>query len=113
MLISDIVARTKWCPFVRIDNNNRLHNSLTDGFENSEKMYHCIGNDCMGWRQFHLTHYKGSEEELQGHGFCGYAGKIEVIGKGSSEPFAADEPEKFSEAQRFTFDRRVEYRAGG
>jgi hypothetical protein len=32
----------------------------------------------MGWRQFHLTHYKGSEEELQGHGFCGFAGKIEL-----------------------------------
>jgi hypothetical protein len=25
MLISDTVARTKWCPMVRIDNNNRLH----------------------------------------------------------------------------------------
>ncbi len=78
MLISDKVARTKWCPLVRIDNNNRLHNSLTDGFENSERMYHCIGNDCMGWRQFHLTHYKGSEENLQGHGYCGFAGKIEL-----------------------------------
>jgi hypothetical protein len=78
MLISDKVARTKWCPFVRIDNNNRLHNSLTDGFENSEKMYHCIGNDCMGWRQFHLSHYKGSEENVQGHGYCGFAGKIEL-----------------------------------
>jgi hypothetical protein len=78
MLISDKVARTKWCPFVCIDNNNRLHNSLTDGFENSEKMYHCIASDCMGWRQFHLTHYKGSEENLQGHGCCGHAGKIEL-----------------------------------
>jgi hypothetical protein len=35
------------------------HNSLTDGFQNSKKMYHCIGADCMGWRQFHLSHLKG------------------------------------------------------
>jgi hypothetical protein len=41
-------------------------------------MYHCIGSDCMGWRQFHLTHFKGSEEDLQGHGYCGHAGKIEL-----------------------------------
>ena len=73
MLISD----KKWCPHVRID-NNRLHNSLTGGFSNSEKMNHCIGRDCMGWRQFHLTHYRGGEEELQGHGYCGFAGKIEL-----------------------------------
>ena len=59
MLISNKVARTKWCPFVRIDNNNRKHNTITDGFENTEKMYHCIAGDCMGWRQFHLSHMKG------------------------------------------------------
>lgn len=40
MSASENVARTKWCPFVRIDNNNRLHNTMTDGFQNSEKMYH-------------------------------------------------------------------------
>jgi len=78
MLISDKAARTKWCPFVRIDGDNRLHNTLTDGFESSEKMYHCIGADCMGWRQFHLTHYKGSEKGVQGHGYCGFAGKPEL-----------------------------------
>jgi hypothetical protein len=56
MLISDKTVPDKSCPFVRVDNSNRLHNSLTDGFQNSEKMYHCIGADCMGWRQFHLSH---------------------------------------------------------
>jgi hypothetical protein len=63
---------------VRIDNNYRLHNTRTDGIENSEKMYHCIAGDCMGWRQYHLSHFKGSEGELQSHGYCGYAGKPEL-----------------------------------
>jgi hypothetical protein len=77
MLISNKTAREKWCPFVRLDNNNRLHNSLTDGFQNSEKMYHCIGADCMGWREFHLSHLKGEEGGLEAHGYCGYAGRPE------------------------------------
>jgi hypothetical protein len=78
MLMNESVARTKWCPHVRIDNNNRLHNTLTGGFANSEKMYHCIGSDCMSWRQFHLSHLKGSDENLQSHGYCGLAGKLEL-----------------------------------
>ena len=53
------------------------HNSLTDGFQNSEKMYHCIGADCMGWSEFHLSHLKGEEGSLEAHGYCGYAGRPE------------------------------------
>ena len=78
MLISDSVARAKWCPFVRVDGSNRHHNTMTDGFQNSEKMYHCIAGDCMGWRQYHLSHFKGSSEGLQGHGYCGFAGKPDL-----------------------------------
>jgi hypothetical protein len=52
MSISESVARTRWCPLVRIDNSNRPHNTMTDGFPNSDKMYHCIASDCMGWRQY-------------------------------------------------------------
>jgi len=77
MLMTDKVARAKWCPYVRIDNNNRLHNSLTDGFQNSEKMYHCIGGDCMGWREFQLSHLKGDGAGVESHGYCGYAGRPE------------------------------------
>lgn len=77
MLRCESTARAKWCPHVRIDNNNRLHNTLTGGFANSEKMYHCIGSDCMSWRQFHLSHMKGSREGVQSHGYCGLAGKLE------------------------------------
>ena len=77
MLISEKTAREKWCPFVRVDGGNRLHNSKTDGFQNSEKMYHCIGGDCMGWRQFQLSHLKGDDGSLVAHGYCGYAGRPE------------------------------------
>lgn len=78
MMMTDQIARTKWCPFVRIDSGNRLHNTMTDGFQNSEKMYHCIAGDCMGWRQFHLSHMKGGGDGVVAHGYCGYAGKVEL-----------------------------------
>ncbi|QWG23926.1 hypothetical protein KMZ93_03040 [Bradyrhizobium sediminis] len=78
MSVSESVARTRWCPLVRIDNSNRLNNTMTDGFQNSEKMYHCIAGDCMGWRQYHLSHSKGSEAEVKPHGYCGFAGRPEL-----------------------------------
>jgi hypothetical protein len=77
MLISEKSARAKWCPFVRIDNSNRLHNTMTDGFQDSDKMYHCIAGDCMGWRQYHLSHLKG-DGSVTAHGYCGYAGRAEL-----------------------------------
>lgn len=77
MLMSEEVAREKWCPHVRIDGDNRHHNTMTDGFQNSEKMYHCIAGDCMGWRQFQLSHLKGSDNKVIQHGYCGYAGRPE------------------------------------
>jgi outer membrane protein OmpA-like peptidoglycan-associated protein len=40
----------------------------------------------------------------------GYKGKIEVIAKGESEPFAPDDANKYSEDEIFAFDRRVEYK---
>jgi outer membrane protein OmpA-like peptidoglycan-associated protein len=40
----------------------------------------------------------------------GYAGTIEVVGKGRSEPFAPDDATKYSEDELFAFDRRVEYK---
>jgi hypothetical protein len=78
MLISEKAAHEKWCPFVRIENRNRLYNTMSDGFRNSDAMYHCIGAACMGWRQFHLSHMKGGEGGVTAHGYCGYAGKPEL-----------------------------------
>jgi OOP family OmpA-OmpF porin len=39
----------------------------------------------------------------------GYEGAVEVVGKGKSEPFQADDPASYSDEQRHAFDRRVEY----
>jgi OmpA-OmpF porin, OOP family len=42
----------------------------------------------------------------------GYGGTIDATGLGESQPFAADDPSKYSEEERFAFDRRVEYKIG-
>ena len=78
MLMSEKVARTKWCPMVRTEGNNRHFNTMTDGFANSENVYHCLASDCMGWRQFHISYMKGGADGIQAHGYCGYAGRPEL-----------------------------------
>ena len=77
MLINEKAARTKWCPMVRTEGDNRHFNTLTDGFQSSETVYHCIASDCMGWRQFHLSFTKGSDI-VEAHGYCGFAGRPEL-----------------------------------
>lgn len=39
----------------------------------------------------------------------GYKGKVLVEGKGKSRPFEPDDPTKYTQEERHTFDRRVEY----
>lgn len=39
----------------------------------------------------------------------GYKGVIEVAGMGERAPFVPDDPAKYSEEERYAFDRRVEY----
>ncbi|HZP75478.1 MAG TPA: hypothetical protein VFB45_04995 [Pseudolabrys sp.] len=75
MLTNETTARSKWCPFVRIDNGNRFYNTMTDGFVNTNKLYHCLGSECMGWREFHMSHVKGNEDASEQHGYCGFAGR--------------------------------------
>ena len=41
--------------------------------------------------------------------YLGYRGRIEIVGKGESEPFQADDPSKYTTDQIYAFDRRVEY----
>ena len=77
MLMSEAVARSKWCPMVRVDGANRLFNTQSDGFENSARMYHCIASSCMSWRQFNLSHLKGGEPP-EHHGYCGLSGRPEL-----------------------------------
>ena len=74
MLITEATARTKWCPFVRIEGSNRLDNTMTGGFEHSGSQYHCIGGSCMVWRELHLSHMKGMTHlPDERHGYCGLA----------------------------------------
>jgi len=51
--------------------------SVDGRFRNSERIYHCLGTDCMGWRELHLSHLKGGDDGLTAHGTCGYAGRSE------------------------------------
>ncbi len=39
----------------------------------------------------------------------GYAGAVDIVSKGESEPFQADDPGKYSEEELFSMHRRVEY----
>ena len=79
MLISEKAARAKWCPMVRVEGNNRFYNTKTDGVENTGTLYHCIGSACMSWREFRLSHAKGSQfGPVESHGYCGLAGRPEL-----------------------------------
>lgn len=79
MHTTEVAARTKWCPFVRMDSTNRVNNSLTDGVVNSSALYHCVGNECMAWRDVPVGHLKpGAAHALEGHGYCGLAGRPEL-----------------------------------
>ncbi len=43
----------------------------------------------------------------------GYAGRIETVGRGSDDPFQADDPGKLTPDQKAKLERRVEYAPGG
>lgn len=78
MLVTSSAARTKWCPFVRVENSNRDYAMLMQGPESGDKLFRCIGDACMAWRQFHLSHVKSAEgEAVEAHGYCGLAGRPE------------------------------------
>lgn len=74
MQITEEQAREKWCPMVRVEGNNRVHNTKADGFTNADISYHCIGSECMAWRQHEITYVHG-DVATQHHGYCGLAGK--------------------------------------
>ncbi len=75
MQLTETLARKKWCPFVRMEGNNRIHNEKTDGFQNSPANYHCIAGECMAWREMHYSHVKGGDAYMEKHGYCGLAGR--------------------------------------
>ena len=77
MLTSESEARKRWCPFVRIDGNNRVYNAMAGGFQEIDKSCHCIGKDCMAWREMRYSHLKGGDKSGDGHGYCGLSGRPE------------------------------------
>jgi hypothetical protein len=77
MRVTEREAKQKWCPFVRIEGDNRIHNMLTDGFDKEHLFHHCIGSTCMAWRVFSYSHMKGGDP-VDHHGYCGLAGKPET-----------------------------------
>lgn len=72
MYLSEEEARTRWCPFVRVEGSNRVLNMKTDGFTNAPQPFHCIASECMAWREVHVGHLKaGTGAALANHGYCG------------------------------------------
>ena len=72
MLMSESEARTKWCPHVRVEGNNRLHNTKTGGVSHTDAAYLCVAGECMAWRSHHLRFAHGGDGlgEVE-HGYCG------------------------------------------
>ncbi|MBL9010965.1 MAG: hypothetical protein JNL56_07295 [Alphaproteobacteria bacterium] len=71
MFLTATEARTKWCPFVRIEGSNRFDNTLNDGFVNTPSPYHCIAEECMQWREVRGHLKQGVLTAMKDHGFCG------------------------------------------
>lgn len=88
-------AKTKWCPFARVDVSVRSvdshlivniaggGNRMLDGNQRREDggQFHenpiqarCIGSACMAWRRWYFEPGPGEREGRDG-GFCGLAGR--------------------------------------
>ncbi len=77
MLTSEGDALGKWCPFARVDGNNRLNKAPADGPETIPEPFRCIGAKCMAWREIQTSHLKGAAGKLaQGNGYCGLSGPL-------------------------------------
>jgi len=78
-------AKTKWCPFVRIESYERTnsYNRHSDG-DASTNVLKCIGSACMAWRWDTSTWSLQSDDKgllmrrsadmEEPYGFCGLAG---------------------------------------
>ncbi len=71
-------AKTKWCPFVRyVVIHQETNAAVNRWMSTSDKQLnpepaHCIGSDCMAWRQ--TSEYQHPNEHIK-TGYCGLAGK--------------------------------------
>lgn len=70
--ISDVAARTKWCPFVRHSRKigGGTNRSAPNGETQVEPYNSCLGSHCMAWR------FVGDGPlDDPAFGYCGLAGK--------------------------------------
>jgi hypothetical protein len=74
MLTTEEEAGTKWCPFVRVEGENRAYD--TEGMLSSGRSFHCIGSYCMAWRTLHVGQGKPGPRD---QGYCGLAGRPEFL----------------------------------
>jgi hypothetical protein len=79
MQITEEEARQRWCPVVRVDGSNRVHNTLQDGFVNADLSYRCIASECMAWREHHIELSHGHVDHTK-RGYCGLAGQPTNMG---------------------------------
>ena len=79
MQLTEDEARQRWCPMVRVEGNNRVHNTKSDGYENADNNYRCIGSSCMAWREYEIAFAHG-EIPKEHRGYCGLAGKPTGLG---------------------------------
>lgn len=79
MQLTEQQARQRWCPMVRVEGINRVHNTKLDGYQNADSSFRCIGNECMAWRVSEITYSHGNGP-TEHHGYCGLAGKPTALG---------------------------------
>jgi hypothetical protein len=72
MLTTEEEAGTKWCPFVRVEGENRGYDA--SGMLSSGRSFHCIGSGCMAWRTLHVA-----DAGSRAQGYCGLAGRPEFL----------------------------------
>lgn len=84
-------AKKKWCPFARVPSavNGTIVTPQSGEIvalnrtDTGAPYVYCLGKDCMAWHWKNLPHYPhgGMLEPAyeQGDGYCGLAGKPEMI----------------------------------
>jgi hypothetical protein len=70
MQVTEEQARTKFCPMARGASNA--------GPPGTVGGHLCVGNDCMAWRDYQITHVHGGAS-AEKHGYCGMAGRPGVL----------------------------------
>lgn len=64
-------AKTKWCPMVRYQGGQPLNRDACYDLKGT----HCIGSDCMMWRDLFDDQPYASDATRRVRGYCGLAGK--------------------------------------